>query len=89
MALMDDLGTDSARSVEPGSRARTGKSWLHDWHPEDPIFWAATGKAIATRNLIFSILAEHIGFSVWFIWSIVTGYMVADAGGKVNALGFS
>ncbi len=29
------------------------------------------GKAIAQRNLIWSIVAEHIGFSIWLIWSIV------------------
>ena len=34
-------------------------------------FWEAGGKAIARRNLIWSIIAEHIGFSVWLIWSIV------------------
>ena len=28
-------------------------------------------RAIARRNLIFSILAEHLGFSIWLIWSIV------------------
>lgn len=40
--------------------------------PEDEAFWNATGKTIARRNLIWSIVAEHIGFSVWLIWSIVT-----------------
>ena len=30
-----------------------------------------TGKRIARRNLIWSILAEHLGFSVWLMWSIV------------------
>ena len=28
-------------------------------------------KTIAQRNLIWSIVAEHIAFSVWAIWSIV------------------
>src|SRR5689334_16864303 len=47
-------------------------SWISDWNPEDPKFWALRGKFIARRNLIWSIVAEHIGFSVWLIWSIVT-----------------
>jgi NNP family nitrate/nitrite transporter-like MFS transporter len=44
--------------------------WISDWRPEDEAFWASTGKKIARRNLIWSILAENIGFSVWLIWSI-------------------
>ena len=47
-------------------------AWIADWRPEDEAFWNATGKTIARRNLIWSIVAEHIGFSVWLIWSIVT-----------------
>lgn len=46
-------------------------TWISDWRPEDEAFWNAGGKAIARRNLIWSIVAEHIGFSVWLIWSIV------------------
>src|ERR1700739_3990561 len=46
-------------------------TWISDWNPEDPTFWEAKGKVIARRNLIWSIVAEHIGFSVWLIWSIV------------------
>src|SRR3954451_12721337 len=46
-------------------------SWISDWRPEDPEFWETRGKRIARRNLIWSIVAEHIGFSVWLIWSIV------------------
>ncbi|WP_051366220.1 MFS transporter [Hamadaea tsunoensis] len=44
---------------------------LARWNPEDPSFWAATGRRIARRNLIFSIFAEHLGFSVWTLWSVV------------------
>src|SRR5213080_398374 len=46
-------------------------TWISEWKPEDEKFWNATGKTIARRNLIWSIVAEHIGFSVWLIWSIV------------------
>ncbi len=45
--------------------------WIDDWNPEDETFWKLKGKAIATRNLIWSIIAEHLGFSIWLIWSIV------------------
>ena len=46
-------------------------TWISDWNPEDPTFWETKGKVTARRNLIWSIVAEHIGFSVWLIWSIV------------------
>src|SRR5262249_42325370 len=45
--------------------------WISDWDPENEKFWESKGKVIAKRNLIWSIVAEHIGFAVWLIWSIV------------------
>src|SRR5262252_517738 len=46
-------------------------TWISEWDPENQTFWKSTGKAIARRNLIWSIFAEHLGFSIWLIWSIV------------------
>ncbi len=45
--------------------------WINEWHPDDESFWKTTGKPIARRNLLWSIVAEHIGFSVWLVWSVV------------------
>src|SRR5215472_18429896 len=45
--------------------------WIAKWNPEDVAFWNTQGKTIARRNLIWSIVAEHLGFSIWLIWSIV------------------
>jgi NNP family nitrate/nitrite transporter-like MFS transporter len=45
--------------------------WIAEWNPEDETFWQSKGKVIAKRNLIWSIIAEHLGFSIWLIWSIV------------------
>jgi NNP family nitrate/nitrite transporter-like MFS transporter len=53
------------------SRSLIGSTWISEWNPEDEKFWEAKGKFIARRNLIWSILAEHLGFSIWMIWSIV------------------
>ncbi|MBB2913784.1 NNP family nitrate/nitrite transporter-like MFS transporter [Streptosporangium becharense] len=47
------------------------KPWISDWRPDDPAFWEAGGKNVARRNLIFSIFAEHLGFTIWTVWSIV------------------
>jgi NNP family nitrate/nitrite transporter-like MFS transporter len=52
-------------------------AWISEWNPEDETFWNATGKFIARRNLIWSIVAENIGFSVWAIWSIVAAKLPA------------
>src|SRR5215468_1539354 len=50
---------------------KRGTSWISDWNPEDETFWKSKGKFIARRNLIWSIFAEHLGFSIWLLWSIV------------------
>ncbi|MCW2841472.1 MAG: nitrate transporter, partial [Aeromicrobium sp.] len=57
---------------------RTGR-WIDEWDPENPAQWAATGKGIARRNLIWSIFGEHLGFSVWLMWSAAAG-LLAGAG---------
>ncbi|NUT34194.1 MAG: NarK/NasA family nitrate transporter [Hamadaea sp.] len=44
---------------------------ISHWDPEDTAFWESTGRRVARRNLIFSIFAEHLGFSVWTLWSVV------------------
>ncbi|MGN6607626.1 MAG: MFS transporter [Jatrophihabitans sp.] len=44
--------------------------WIDDWRPEDPQFWERTGRRVARRNLLFSIFTEHVGFSVWVLWSV-------------------
>jgi MFS transporter, NNP family, nitrate/nitrite transporter len=51
--------------------SKDNPTWISDWEPEDGKFWNSKGKFIARRNLIWSIVAEHIGFSIWLIWSIV------------------
>jgi len=55
--------------------SRLGGRWIEDWTPEDPGFWAATGRRIAARNLIFSIFAEHVGFAIWSLWSVMVLFM--------------
>src|SRR5947207_262765 len=50
---------------------RKNGTWIPEWNPEDEEFWEAKGKSIARRNLIWSIFAEHLGFSIWLVWSIV------------------
>ena len=51
--------------------SKPNTTWIADWNPDDAKFWQSTGKSIARRNLIWSIVAEHVGFSIWLTWSIV------------------
>ncbi len=51
--------------------SKENPAWISDWNPEDENFWNSKGKFIARRNLIWSIVAEHLGFSIWLLWSIV------------------
>ncbi|MGW4483474.1 nitrate/nitrite transporter [Amycolatopsis sp. NPDC004368] len=54
--------------------------WIERWAPEDETFWETTGQRIARRNLWFSVFAEHIGFSVWTLWSVVVLFMGPEYG---------
>jgi NNP family nitrate/nitrite transporter-like MFS transporter len=51
--------------------SKRNPTWISNWNPEDQEFWKSEGKFIARRNLIWSIFAEHLGFSIWLVWSIV------------------
>lgn len=48
-----------------------GGHWIDHWDPENEQFWEQSGRKIARRNLVFSILADHVGFCIWVIWTIV------------------
>src|SRR5215218_2791198 len=52
-------------------RLLTRGRWIDRWEPENEEFWETTGKRIARKNLAFSIFAEHLGFSIWVLWTII------------------
>ena len=62
---------------DPGRRSRTDTPLAHRFdldlglEPRGREVLGVQGKLIARRNLIWSIVAEHLGFSIWMIWSIV------------------
>lgn len=51
---------------------------IEHWDAEDVDAWEAGGKDVAKRNLIWSVFAEHVGFSVWSIWSVMVLFMPTD-----------
>ena len=44
---------------------------LTDWRPDDPDFWAGTGRSVARRNLWISVPCLLLSFAVWQVWSVV------------------
>jgi NNP family nitrate/nitrite transporter-like MFS transporter len=69
---------EAAAAPKPAAASRRGR-WIDDWDPEDEGFWQSSGKKIAKKNLAFSIYAEHLGFSIWVLWTIVV-INLANAG---------
>jgi NNP family nitrate/nitrite transporter-like MFS transporter len=59
---------------------------LRDWRPEDARSWYDGGARVARRNLVLSILTEHVGFSIWSLWSVLVLFLGpayhVDAAGK-------
>ncbi|HET9069323.1 MAG TPA: MFS transporter, partial [Amaricoccus sp.] len=58
---------------EPGVTVPPRAGPLADWRPEDPEFWAGTGRPIARRNLWISTYCLLLSFAVWMVWSVVVG----------------
>ena len=57
-----------------------GGRWIRQWDPENETFWKETGEKVARRNLFFSVLSEHIGFSIWTLWSVLVLFMGPEYG---------
>ena len=62
-------------AAPPASPPPPGGRWIEDWRPEDPEFWESTGKRVARRNLFFSVFSEHVGFSIWSLWSVLVLFL--------------
>ncbi|MCY0936763.1 MFS transporter [Streptomyces sp. H34-S4] len=61
--------------------ARSAKGrWIEDWNAEDEQYWEQGGKQIARRNLFLSVASEHIGFSIWSMWSVLVLFMTPAIG---------
>ncbi|WP_067817554.1 MFS transporter [Nocardia inohanensis] len=66
------MATTAAPEISSFTYQKRGR-WLKTWEPDNAEFWENGGKQTARKNLIFSVFAENLGFSIWVIWgSIVT-----------------
>jgi NNP family nitrate/nitrite transporter-like MFS transporter len=79
MSTVTDVPLPRAADAQGRSKLFTRGRWIDDWRPEDAAFWEQTGERIARKNLILSIFAEHLGFSIWVLWTIVV-INLANAG---------
>ena len=57
--------------ADPPARLFARGRWIDDWNPENVTVWESGGDRLARKNLILSIFAEHLGFTVWVIWTIL------------------
>ncbi|MBO0882373.1 MAG: MFS transporter, partial [Mycobacterium sp.] len=51
---------------------------IMDWNPEDTVAWEAGNKAVARRNLICTVMGDHVAFSIWSLWSVMVLFMPQD-----------
>ena len=66
------------KTISMGEQAGEGSPAVRTieyWEPEDKAFWKTTGKKVAYRNLVLSIFAEFLGFSVWQVFSAVAAQL--------------
>jgi NNP family nitrate/nitrite transporter-like MFS transporter len=74
------MTTRPAQAVLTPPRMSRKGGWIEKWEPEDAAFWDGGGARIARRNLVFSILCEHVGFSVWSLWSVFVLFLTPAYG---------
>ncbi|GAB2996797.1 nitrate/nitrite transporter [Mycobacterium bourgelatii] len=51
---------------------------LSDWNPEDIAAWESGNSKIARRNLLCTVAGDHVAFSIWSLWSVMTLFMPAS-----------
>ena len=65
----------TAVDSRPTGYTRPRPHHISGWDAEDTAAWEAGGKDVARRNLVWSVVTEHVGFSIWSIWSVLVLFM--------------
>ncbi|WP_243831819.1 MFS transporter [Naumannella halotolerans] len=68
---MNAIPTLPTETPQGSGLVRRRGRWIDGWNPGDAAQWEGPGRAMARRNLRWSIFAEFLGFVVWQLWSIV------------------
>ncbi|MGI8751168.1 MAG: MFS transporter [Acidimicrobiales bacterium] len=72
--------TRTSATPEFGAAVGTRRgSWIDRWDPDDETFWETGGARIAKKNLVLSMVTDHLGFCIWVVWTIVV-LNLADIG---------
>ena len=66
-------------TTSPAIVRRPGR-WIENWDPESTGQWTGGGRRIARRNLWLSVFSEHIGFSIWSLWSVFVLFLTPKYG---------
>src|SRR5436190_16706466 len=74
------MTTQPRQALPTAPRVARKSRWLEEWRPEDAAFWDEAATRIARKNLIFSSLSEHVGFSVWSLWSVFVLFLTPAYG---------
>jgi NNP family nitrate/nitrite transporter-like MFS transporter len=51
---------------------------ITDWNPDDTADWEAGNNKIARRNLLCTVGADHVAFSIWTLWPVMALFMPAS-----------
>lgn len=86
MTAIVDTGQQSPDTAPSFTHRRRGR-WIDRWEPDNEQFWASGADRTARKNLIFSVFAENLGFSIWVLWASVVTSMGAAGFGFLAGLG--
>ncbi|WP_280397887.1 MFS transporter [Nocardia carnea] len=86
MTAIVDTGQQSSDTAPSFTHRRRGR-WIDRWEPDNEQFWSAGADRTARKNLIFSVFAENLGFSIWVLWASVVTSMGAAGFGFLEGLG--
>ncbi len=74
---------NSKMGPAPQAKRRRGARHILHWDAEDLVAWEAGNKIVARRNLLWSVVTVHLGYSVWTLWPVLELFM------PENVYGFS
>ncbi len=83
MLLQREESQSSPGRSNAVTRRWGGSRHISHWDAEDLVAWEAGNKRIARRNLLWSVVTVHLGYSVWTLWPVLVLFM------PENVYGFS
>ncbi|WP_280437131.1 MFS transporter [Nocardia carnea] len=86
MTAIADTGSQTPDTAPTFTHRRRGR-WIDRWEPDNERFWASGADRTARKNLVFSVFAENLGFSIWVLWASVVTSMGAAGFGFLEGLG--